>query len=411
MATTAAGLRNGTVRSANLASILGELHVRGARSRSDLVATTGLTRSAVGALVGELARVGLVTERRSRSDGSPGRPSPLVVPMHERAVAIGVEVTVDTVAAASVGLGGRLLDVRRAPRRRADGQRADVASTVDHLVDLVTATEAATDPDSTIVGVGVAVQGLVRRSDRTVTVAPNLGWRDVPLGDALGAALGAALGRDVPLVIANDAEVAALAELRRGRAVGVDDVIHLWGDVGVGGGIVSGGRMIAGASGYAGEVGHMAVNPDGRRCGCGSIGCWETEVGQEALLRRAGADPARGRVGVDEVFAAAAAGDDTARAALAEQAHWVGVGVATLVNILDPTLVVLGGRFERLFAEFGTEIDAEIRRRALPDAASRLLVTGSALGDDALVLGGAELAFEPLLADPLTLVTNVTRRP
>jgi predicted NBD/HSP70 family sugar kinase len=320
----------------------------------------------------------------------------------EHTVAIGVEVAVDSVAVAAVGLGGRLLHVRRRVRDRSELERIDVTSTIDEIARMVADVEASLDPHARIVGAGVGVVGLVRRPDRTVTLAPNLGWREVRFGDLLDAALGARY----PLSIANDADLAALAELRRGRSVGVDDVINLWGEVGVGGGIVSEGRMITGASGFAGEVGHMTVNPDGRRCGCGSVGCWETEVGEDALLRRAGRDESGGRVAVDAVLAEAAGGDPVARRALALHARWLGIGIAGLVNIFNPSLVVLGGLFERLLAHVGPEIDLEIRRRAMPDAVAQMQVVGSALGAEALLLGGAELAFDPLFSDPIDAVSR-----
>ncbi len=142
---------------------------------------------------------------------------------------------------------------------------------------------------------GVAIVGVVRRTDGMVSMAPNLGWRDEPLGERLRAAL----GRDwatVPLVFANESDLAALAESRRGAARGVEDVVLVWGSVGVGGGLIVGGEPLIGAAGYSGEVGHLPVNPDGLPCRCGSSGCWETEVGG----RRAAASgrvPVRGRQG------------------------------------------------------------------------------------------------------------------
>ena len=174
-------------------------------------------------------------------------------------------------------------------------------------------------------------------------MAPNLGWRDVPLGERLAQVLGAA----VPIAVANDADLGALAELRRGAARGADDVLSSSGEVGVGGGLIVDGRPLTGVAGYGGEVGHMPVNPDGRPCRCGSIGCWETEVGEGALLRRAGHPPEGGRAAVDAVLREAERGSPVALAALAETGRWLGIGLAGLVNVLNPRLVVLGGRLRR----------------------------------------------------------------
>ena len=147
-------------------------------------------------------------------------------------------------------------------------------------------------PATTLVGVGVAVVGVVRRSDgvRLDGAEPRLARRA-----RSASALVAALGLDVPISVANDADLGALAELRRGAAVGVDDVLFVSGEVGVGGGIIVDGQPLTGAAGYGGEVGHMPVNPTGPPCRCGSIGCWETEVGERRCCGVAGRPPGGGR--------------------------------------------------------------------------------------------------------------------
>ena len=165
-----------------------------------------------------------------------------------------------------------------------------------------------------------------------VSMAPNLGWRDEPLGDRLTTAL----DLPVPIAFANESDLAALAEHRRGAARGIDDVLLVWGSVGVGGGLIVDGAPLTGSAGYSGEVGHIPVNPDGLPCRCGSTGCWETEVGSSALLRRAGRPPEGGHEAVDAVLAAAGAGDPIALAAFAETGRWLGIGLAGAINVLNP---------------------------------------------------------------------------
>ena len=251
-------------------------------------------------------------------------------------------------------------------------------------------------PRPTLVGIGVAVAGVVRRSDGLVAMAPNLGWTDVPLGTKLSAALDAA----VPVAVGNEADLGVLAEHRRGAAVGVDDVLYVSGEVGVGGGLIVGGHPLDGAAGYGGEIGHMPVNPSGSPCRCGSIGCWETEVGEEALLARSGRPRDAGRAGIDEVLRDAEAGVAPALAALDDVGRWLGVGLAGLVNILNPRLIVLGGQFSRIFPFVRVSLEAELGRRALPAPRALVRVVPASLGVDAPLLGAAELAFEPILADP-----------
>ena len=362
------GQRSETVRRANLSAILRELHNRGPISRSELGTRTGLTRSAVRGLIGELALAGLVSEERGTPQGTPGRPSPLVRPSPRCGIVLALEITVDSLAVAAVAIGGEVLDVVRLDRPR---DRGSVDETVADLASLARAVLRRLPDTDGMIGIGVGVVGIVRRDAGVVTMAPNLGWRDVPL-----------------------------AELRRGAAIGAQHVLFLSGEVGVGGGLIIDGQPLTGARGFAGEVGHMPVNPDGRTCRCGSVGCWETEVGEGALLRRAGHPPDAGREEVEAVLSEAAAGSPDVLEALDAVGRWLGFGLAGLVNVFNPQVVVLGGLFGRIHPFVEARVQTELDRLALPQAREALRLLPAALGDDAPLIGAAELAFEPLLADP-----------
>lgn len=388
----AVGQRSETVRRANLSAILRELHTGGPRSRSELVARTGLTRSAIRGLIGEFVAADLVSEERAAPLGGPGRPSPLVRPNPEGAVVLAFDIAVDSLAVALVGLGGEVFDMVRVQRPRG---HSSVAEVVDQLAEQAAVVRARSRHDA-LIGIGVAVAGVVRRSDGFVAMAPNLGWRDVPLGAALARALEAT----VPIWIANEADLGAVAELRRGAAIGADDILYLSGEVGVGGGLIVDGRPLTGVAGFGGEVGHIPVNPDGAACQCGSVGCWETEVGEEALLRLAGHQPGGGWGEVDAVLEEARAGSTIALGALEEVGRWLGIGLAGLVNIFNPRLVVLGGLFGRIQPFVDGALAAELDRRTLPASRALVRVVPARLGVDAPLLGAAELAFEPLLVDP-----------
>jgi predicted NBD/HSP70 family sugar kinase len=389
------GQRSETVRRANLSAIVRELHVNGPLSRSDLVARTGLTRSAIRGLIGELAAADLVSEERAIPLGTPGRPSPLVRLNPDAAVVLALEIAVDSLAAALVGLGGEVFELLRVERPRGHSTVDDVVADLSELADTIQGRHPTTEP---LIGVGVTVVGLVRRTDGLVAMAPNLGWRDVPLVDVLADAL----HTTVPIWIANDAELGALAEVRRGAAVGEDDILYISGEVGVGGGAIVDGRPLLGAAGYAGEVGHIPVNPNGTACRCGSVGCWETEVGEGALLRRAGHPPGGGPDAVEAVIAEARDGSPAALSAFDDVGHWLGIGLAGLINMLNPRLVLLGGRFGRIHPFVATTLEGELDRRVLPAPRRLVRVVPTALGVDAPLLGAAELAFEPLLTDPAT---------
>lgn len=402
MRSVVVGQRSETVRRANLSAVVRELHLHGPLSRTELVARTGLTRSTIRTLTGELVAAGLVFERRPPLRGMRGRPSPLAQVNARAAVVLALEITVDSLAAAVVGLGGEVLAADRVDRPRT---HLSVDAVVDDLGALAASVESRTPDVGRPIGIGVAVAAVVRRADGLVSLAPNLGWRDVPLGERLSRAFGTA----VPIHVANEADLGALAEMRRGAAREADHVVFLSGEVGVGAGLIVDGRPLTGAAGYGGEVGHLPVNPDGAPCGCGSTGCWETEIGERALLRRAGHPVDGGRAAVDAVLREAAAGEPRALAALAETGRWLGIGLAGLVNVLDPQLVVLGGQFGRIHAHVAATVEATLDRRALPGARRLVTVVPAALGVDAALIGAAELALEPLVADPAAWLTAARR--
>jgi predicted NBD/HSP70 family sugar kinase len=387
------GQRSETVRRSNLSAIVRELHARGPLSRSELVARTGLTRSAIRGLIGELVVAGLVSEERAAPLGTPGRPSPVVRLNPDGAVVLALEIAVDSLAVAVVGLGGDVFELIRADRPRG---HSSVDEIVADLVELTTTVRARRPTHDPLIGIGVAVVGVVRRTDGFVSMAPNLGWSDVPLGERLARALAAS----VPISVANEADLGALAEFRRGAAIGADDVLFISGEVGVGGGLIVDGKPLTGVAGYGGEVGHMPVNPDGAACRCGSVGCWETEVGEDALLTRAGHPRQGGRGEVDTVLREAAEGSPAALSALDHVGRWLGLGLAGLVNVFNPRLIVLGGLFSRIHPFVARTLGDELDRRALPASRALVRVVPATLGVDAPLLGAAELAFEPLLADP-----------
>jgi predicted NBD/HSP70 family sugar kinase len=322
----------------------------------------------------------------------PGRPSPLVHPDPDGASVIALEINVDSLAAARIGLGGRTHELVRVERPRA---HVTLDAIVADLVELARPALTSASDDG-LVGIGVAVAGIVRRRDGLVRLAPNLGWTDEPLGERLAAALGS----DVPVAIANEADLGGLAEHRRGAAIGEANVVYVAGEVGVGGHVTVGGEPLDGAAGYAGEVGHMVVNPGGSHCACGSFGCWETEIGERAMLVRAGRPATGGAAAVDELIEAALGGEPAARASVAHVGTWLGVGIASLVNIFDPNLVVLGGILGRIHPLVASDLDAALDRHALSAARELVRVVPSALGVNAPIIGAAELALEPLLADP-----------
>jgi predicted NBD/HSP70 family sugar kinase len=386
------------LRRHNRARLLRRLHEGGAASRSELVAFSGLNRSTVGVLVSELADVGLVTEGAG-SAGQVGRPSLVVQPNPRSAVVVAFDLRVERTVVALVGLGGEVL-MRREQQHRRTSYTPQAA--IRNVANLTRQALLQAPRSAAWVGVGIGVPGIVDHADGRVSLAPNLGWSDVPLGDMVRDSL-AAQYPFVPTVwVSNDADLGALSEHVRGVGARNRNLIYLSGEVGVGGGIVIDGRPMTGAGGFGGEVGHMVVNPTGVLCRCGQQGCWETEIGRDAVVRAAGlGDQAE----VADVIAAASAGSRKAQAAIEQVGEWLGIGLANLVNLFNPEVIVLGGHLRLLFPLVSGTVYRRIHY-ALPAAREQVRVEVPALNGESTLLGAAEAAFEELLSNPIEVLAH-----
>ncbi|WP_117214152.1 ROK family transcriptional regulator [Allorhizocola rhizosphaerae] len=374
------------IRRQNLGALLRFVHERGRISRAELTTELGLNRSTIGALTAELAEAGLVTEEAPRETGRAGRPSLTVRACSDSIFVYAASIEVDLVRVARVGLGGVILDRVSFPRP------VDVVGALTSAVQSFTV-----DSADRRIGLGVAIVGVVRREDGMVRLGPHIGMRDEPLGDQLQERL-----PQLQISVANVADVCALSEHTRGVAIGCDNVIYLYGDVGVGAGIIAGGHRVTGHGGYGGEVGHMVVNPSGTRCECGSRGCWDTEIGEQTLLRLAESKPdTSGQEAILAVIDRAARGDHVAQAAVRHVGDWLGFGVANLVNIFNPELVIFGGTLRDVYLASAAQVRSRLNSMGLPATREHVRLRTPTLGDDAALLGAAELAFEPLLRDPL----------
>jgi predicted NBD/HSP70 family sugar kinase len=376
----------------NLARVLGLVHLEGPLSRARLTALTGLNRSTIAALAGELVELGLAEERAPDPTNRVGRPSPVVAP-DPRNVAIAVNPEVDAVTIAAVGLGGRI-----EARERIE---------VDHLVAPEETARLTADAigrwrdgelrHARFAGVGLAVPGLVRASDGLVRFAPHLEWREAPIRAFVEEATG------LPTAVGNDASLGAIAEHLFGAGRGVDDLVYLNGGAsGIGGGLVVHGRPVGGTSGYAGEFGQNRpgiASPDDRRA---SGGVLEDEVSRARLL------DAVGLRGADEPTLAAAiraALDGSERSSITDeldrQRRILATALANAVNVLNPSLVILGGFLATLADLDPDALRAAMAAQAMPAAVEDVDVRVAALGEDRLMIGAAEAAFAGLLADPL----------
>jgi predicted NBD/HSP70 family sugar kinase len=385
-----AGTNLDTVRRLNLGTVLGLVHREGPLPRSALTQATGLNRSTVGVLVGELAELGLVQEREPGASNRVGRPSPVVV-ADSRVVALAINPEVDAITVGVVGLDATVHRRVRYPTAHIPTARDAVAiasAVIDGLrADLGKATR--------VVGIGVAVPGLVREEDGVVRLAPHLEWAEEPFAAELAEATG------YPVLAANDASLGADAERLFGAGRGAADLVYLNGGAsGIGAGVIVGGRPLTGISGYAGELGHTLVNSAGLRCHCGAIGCLETEVSQRALLQVLGMESADADELARALSAAVDAADATVIAEVDRQLGFLATALRNATNVFDPQLIVLGGFLGALHALDPQRLPRLVGEQALAASAERLSIMRAELGSDILMIGAAELAFRPLLSSP-----------
>ncbi|MFL3866210.1 ROK family protein [Streptomyces griseobrunneus] len=392
-----------TVRRHNLSLVLRAVRDEGESgeaTRAGVSARVGLTRAAVSSLVEQLMESGFLTESGKTFSGQAGRPGTALKVARTGPAGLGVEINIDYVSVCVVDLAGtgrvrqtEHLDNRGAPAGEVLARAARIAArTLD----------SAREQELRPVGATLALPGLV--SGGSVRQAPNLGWNEVPAQDLFAEALTALRpGHPVlPVASENEANLAALAELWFGGLGDLRSFLYLTGEIGVGGALVLGGELLRGAHGFAGEIGHVVVDPDGPECRCGSRGCLEQYAGQTALLRAAGIDGSGGGAGVVELERRARAGDGPVVAALTEAGRMLGRVVSGAVNLVDPDAVVLGGIYRSLMPWLAPPADEELTGRVVSGLWSPgggRLRASSVAGDAAR--GAAALVVQDVLADPV----------
>lgn len=396
------------VRERNLAIVLNYLwEAGGSMSRAQLTEISGLNKSTIGNLLAQLQAWGLVKELGTSNVG-PGRPGVILDLNPDAGRIIGAEIGVDFISVVLTDVRARVVWRRKVDllddESRVQAQMLSLAeSLVQQAVDETRAT------GQRLFGIGLGVPGLVDRASGTLLFAPNMGWRDVPLR-ALWAHFG------VPVIVENEANAAALGELMLGVARQVDHFIHLSAGVGLGGGLVIDGKVYGGVGGFAGEIGHMTLVADGPQCACGNRGCWETLIGPTAIVARVRQAAALGQtpglmarpevqgnvraIHMPQVLEAAAAGEPAVLHVLDEVGRYLGIGIASLLNALNPRLIVLGGVLSLVGPFLLPRAQQEVDARALAVARSGVNIVLSAFKSDACVMGGVSLIIRDILSNP-----------
>jgi predicted NBD/HSP70 family sugar kinase len=382
------------------------VHTGRAPTRSALTGRLGVTRATTGAIAAELRDLGLIEVDPGSGGGQQGRPSHRLLPDPSGPVALAAQVHPDGFAVALVGLGGTVV-ARRA-------ENGPVPADPGQALAPAAAAAAALLAGSgrRCVGAAVAVPTAVTRPGDTAVRALYVGWPDgAPVRDIFAAQL-VRLGVGVPrgglagCAAVNDVNAVALAEHRHGAGRDATHLLVVSAEHrGVGGALVQRGALYTGSGGLAMEAGHVSVDPDGRRCLCGNRGCLSVEADAERFLADAGRQPSGDAPVLDEAVAALLAGypsDPGVRAAADAVAARLGLGLAGLINVVNPDRVLLGGMYRALLAVAPERLREAVTRRSPWGHGAGVPIEGCGL-DDAALIGAAEVAWQPVLDNPALL--------
>ncbi len=402
-----------TMTRANLSSLLRRIREAAPISRTELAAATGLNKATISRLVEHLIRLGLVHETGEQLSNGRGRRAVLLEINPQAGFIVSAEIGVDFLLVVCSDFSARLV-WRRLEASPGEKNPLETLNRCSQL--LRKAIKFGEAHLGRLFGIAVGVPGLVNAADGTLFFAPNLGWRDVPLGGILREQF------DAPVFVDNEANLAALGEYYFGAARGYNDILYISAGVGVGGGLVHNGRLVTGTSGVGGEFGHMTMDPDGLPCKCGNQGCWETQASQAALFRRIQELEASGaptilrrmtggdwsRLTVEMVIEAAEAGDVVSAEAFRNIGVALGVGIASLINAFNPDLVVFGGSLSAAGPLIFPTVKQEVERRALAWNSSAALLAYARNGSDNCVLGGVARVCDWVVHHPVRAVHSAS---
>lgn len=394
-----AGARQATLRATNLALVTRHVFaVPEPVSRADVAAATGMTRSTASRLADELVAAGIVEELEPAPARGPGRPAIPLIPARGSVIALGLEVNVTHLAVRAVDLAGNVVADRITNQDLSDSDPTLVLRSLACLIERVLRLEAVAH--CRVVGAALALPGLVLGD--TLLRAPNLGWHDLTPAAHLSSALD---GIESPLRLGNEANFAALTAARLRPAgpegAGGTDFIYVSGENGIGAGLVRDGSLVRGRHGFAGEVGHVLVDPRGPRCGCGNRGCVELYAGRRAILRAAGLDEG---AQPEDLLRALDDGAPAAHEALALAARALGIGIGAAINILDAPTVVLGGHLAPLAEALRPALEEELEHRVLASKWTPVAVLAAPDDEAPGATGAAWSLLEEIVADPATWI-------
>lgn len=387
----------GDIRRLNAVSILQVLQSKGACSRANVATELGLTRATVSNIVAELLASGLVLETEYTT-GTTGRPGLLVTLNPNAGAMIAVDMDLDRITVAVSNFGRESIWRGEVPVVTG----AAVKETMERAFSLANqALDICSEQGLDCLGICVGLAGMVIRDEGELAYGPISGWEHVPIKEDWEKRF------RVPIFVENEAHLGAFGAHHFGEGSGAQNLIYLSLGVGLAAGIFVDGVLMRGANGFAGQVGHNHFVDNGVKCACGKQGCWVTEIGAEAAIRKFAevgvsipSNLDQGVDWVDWVADRAENGDEAVLKVIEEIGKNVGLGIAPLVQTFNPTVVIVGGRYGKLFKFVESTVKAAVVFEALDPVSDRLSVHVSTSGEDS-VMGGLATVFDATMKDPM----------
>jgi predicted NBD/HSP70 family sugar kinase len=375
------------LKSINRMALVRHLCAHPGLSRADLATDIGLTKSTITSLVRELIAEGWLMESSVVATGDLGRrPTPLFI-SPDHLLLLGAEVGIDGVRVVATTLTGEVC----ARAVSGFGASRSAKACIGVLATVLAKVRAQLDASQQIIGIGVGLPGGVDEERGVLHFAPNLGWHDVAVGQLLAEKLDGGPLSGIPLFLQNEADVAALGEMEFNAGAPVDPLLYVSINQGVGAGVIVGDRLLTGARGFAGEVGHMILQIDGPLCSCGRRGCAEALIGMRAMLRPGEAEEP-GPHSLPDIRGRLIDGDRKTAKAVESAGRYLGVLLQNLATAYDPACIVLGGSVVELGDAFLDPALTTLNEYAGAAGLAPTPVRTSRFGADAVAAGAAALA-------------------
>lgn len=395
-------INHNDMRIRNLALILNHLHQNGPLSRAELTAQLGINKASISTTVRELINRGIVIEIGQKTDNQDvGHPAIDLMINPDAGRIIGVNIEANGVRAIVTDVAPNIL-WRKEINFQNETELEELFSIIKQIID--EASKVARSYGFPVLGLGLGIPGLVDIENNRLIAAFELNWKDFDLNQFMEG------NEDISLHVGNEAHLSAMGESYFGTSKNSETTLYLHWGIEIGGGIIINEDVVPGSLGFAGEVGHFSLNPEGELCACGNRGCWNTYVNLKSISKRVADKTGFGdqlndqvrqqKISLDKIIQRAQSGDSIIINALNETAKWLGIGISNYINFLNPEYVVIGGPLSVVFNIIEPTLQSEVENRALIWQRNACQIKQSIYHEDACLIGAVATVIWNILNNP-----------